>query len=148
MVRAHRLSSPVSLPRRYRASRIIFYLACLILLASALLYLTPDADPAEDPHAWLDEYISPPESEVRPGVTKGAHRLLSFWKDEEDPDLPRGLRFAEDGLVRGWDGVHEIVETHELGKKDKRRLKEVRDRHPIEELITKGQERWEGLLAK
>ncbi|GFZ45441.1 hypothetical protein JCM24511_03167 [Saitozyma sp. JCM 24511] len=147
MARAHRLSSPVSLPRRYRASRIIFYLACLILLASALLFLTPDADPAEDPHAWLDEYISPPEGEISPGVTKGAQRFLSFWKDEEDPDLPRGLRFGADGLVRGWDGVHEIMETHKLGKKDKRRLKEVRDRHPIEELIARGQERWEGLLA-
>jgi hypothetical protein len=137
-------------PRRLLTRRCVFYLACLLLLGTVLVYLTPETD-VEDPHAWIDEYLeSPPEE---PPATdeasrRSSHKWLRFWEDEEDESLPQSLDYAADGLVRGWDSVHAIVRRATLGKKDKRRMTELRDKHPIEVLMANGRERWETLLEK
>lgn len=73
---------------------------------------------------------------------------MSFLGSSGDPTLPRGLEYDEDGLVKGWDTVHELVNKGALSKADKRRLKDVRDRHPIEELIEAGKKRWADLLER
>lgn len=142
------MSWPLMYPRQLRRRRIIVSLGCSILLAAALLLLMCKSGRAEDPYAWLDEYL-PPEDDADNDVPpfKAAYKLLTFWREEKDPGLPRGPRYAEDGLVRGWDEVHEIVGKQKLRKKDLRRLRKVADRHPIEELLARGKRRWRGLLA-
>ncbi|EIW68082.1 hypothetical protein TREMEDRAFT_63970 [Tremella mesenterica DSM 1558] len=132
---------------RLRASRATLFLSFLLVLAASLIFLSPHGhltpshdDPAHPPfdlglsgqNSWLN-FISQSSSALFQSVA----------------DLP-GLQYGTDGLVRGWEDVHELVEHGGVGlkKKDRKRLKEVRDRHPIETLIELGKQRWETLLAR
>jgi hypothetical protein len=58
------------------------------------------------------------------------------------------IKYGEDGLVRGWDEVHSLLDEGGLDKWEKERLKGLRDRHPILDLIQDGKAKWEGLLAR
>lgn len=58
------------------------------------------------------------------------------------------LDYGKDGLVRGWEAAHDLLEKGGLPKREKKRLKEIRDRHPIEELMDQAKKKWEGQLAR
>lgn len=60
-----------------------------------------------------------------------------------------GLAYGDDGMVKGWDTAHDLLETRGiLPKWAKKRIREIRDRHPIEELMERGKARWELILAR
>ena len=65
-----------------------------------------------------------------------------------DPLVARGLRYDVDGLVKGWDALHGPQEQSKLSKRDKSTLRDLRRKHPIEELVKLGLERWNGLVTR
>lgn len=67
-------------------------------------------------------------------------------QDHHDHSGP-GLRYDPDGMVRGWDGIHEALESTPFWHSEKRKLKQAAATHPIEILIQEGQQRWKSLLA-
>ena len=63
----------------------------------------------------------------------------SVTSEEEDVDVV----YADDGLVRGWELEEDLPKTGYI------RLSEtVRKRHPIHDLIARGQARWTALLER
>lgn len=60
-----------------------------------------------------------------------------------------GLAFESDGMVKGWDVAHALMlKAGLLPKGAKKRVKEIRDRHPIEDLMARGRKRWQLLLSR
>jgi hypothetical protein len=58
------------------------------------------------------------------------------------------LEYANDGLVKGWAEIHERLKLHKVGKRERKRLKSIKDRHPIFDLIEQGKATWQDLLAR
>ena len=65
-----------------------------------------------------------------------------------DPLVAQGLVYDDDGLVKGWDALHALPEESKLSKRDKLVLSDLKRKHPVEELIKIGLERWNGLLTR
>ena len=127
---------------RLRFSRPTLFLCVILLLAGSLLFLSPQGQ--------LDHFrpaLGRPAIPYDLGLP-GQNSWLSFFS-QGSSDLP-GLVYGEDGLVRGWDNVHEVVDhgSMELKRKDLNRLKDVKGTHPIEVLMALGKDRWEALLAR
>lgn len=62
------------------------------------------------------------------------------------------LKYSDDGILRGWDAAHAILKNKakaaSLGKRERKGLEEIVKRHPIEVLMQRGKDAWEGLLAR
>ncbi|WVQ80599.1 hypothetical protein IAT38_002704 [Cryptococcus sp. DSM 104549] len=136
---------------RLRASRFTFILATLVILASSFYFLSsrPDYDLAfgsPDRRQHTQHSGNSPLDHGRP------HRaVLSQWWSPSPPASDgtpsAGLHFTPDGLVRGWDAVYALVKAGGLKRKEKKKLQAVLETHPILELMERGHERWEELLA-
>ncbi len=86
-------------------------------------------------------------------TTEGGDQLLYLEKpssrlSRHAPGWRHLVNTAEDdGMVRGWEGVHEKYQK-DLAKRGQTGYNHTRERHPIEELMERGQKRWEGLLER
>ncbi|KAK8858385.1 hypothetical protein IAR55_002612 [Kwoniella newhampshirensis] len=130
---------------RVKASRSTFALAVVALLFISFFLLS---EPSYDLNFDEDligerEHGSSPLDTVRTG-----QKAINQWLSATDLSLPRGLQFTSDGLVRGWDAVHELLKKGGLKKKDKNRFQRVMEKHPILELMEQGKKRWDDLLAR
>lgn len=71
------------------------------------------------------------------------------WWSPSASDEPLGaLKFTGDGLVRGWDGVYNMLKSGGLKRSEKKKLQLAMETHPILELMERNHERWESLLAR
>ncbi len=52
--------------------------------------------------------------------------------------------------MKGWDGLHKFTEEEErkLSRKDRMKLKTLKETHPIEVLVERGLKKWNDLLAR
>jgi len=73
----------------------------------------------------------------------------SRWYDplNVSPRFRVGLIYAQDGFVKGWDSLHDMVER-DLPLRQRTEIRRLRESHPILELVERGRRRWEGLLAR
>lgn len=76
--------------------------------------------------------------------------LPSYLVSQPNPSIERGLVFDQAGLVKGWDGLHKFTEEEErkLSRKDRMKLKTLKETHPIEVLVERGLKKWNDLLAR
>ncbi|WWD18275.1 hypothetical protein CI109_102725 [Kwoniella shandongensis] len=129
---------------RLRVSRTNFALAIVALLFISFFLLSePSYDLDFDDNLDASERGSSPLDTVR-----SHHKAINQWLSQSDPSVPRGLQYTNDGLVRGWDSVHQLLKKGGLKKKDKNRLKRVTETHPIIELMEQGKKRWDELLER
>lgn len=148
---------------RIRISKLLTYASFLLLIAAAFLFLSPS------PRAVILDNYDEIASDLYNGSGSKGKDDTARRADEErqKPWIPYfsgsgagagaanapprlGLEFSRDGLVRGWDKVHSVLKSgaKELKKKDRKRLLEVGSKHPIEELMKRGQKKWESLLER
>lgn len=147
--------------------------ACILVLSAALTSVVlfyPSAISASiHDSLYPDEYLpidplsltpdsgvsGPPVGNVRKlgnvhGGGKGrqwgwlSYLYPSTIEDDEEVDGVE-IVYADDGLVRGWESTDDLT----LPKTGYIKVSEtVRKRHPILELIEKGQEKWAALLER
>lgn len=139
-------------PPRIRLTRVTLLTA---LLSLAGLYYFLFSSPADLPEELLQSSIYHPKPTGDEGAVGKARKAGGRWARKVvggfgGKDEVIGLAYGDDGLVRGWDTAHDLLKRSAgiIPKRERKRVKEVRDRHPIEELMERGKERWEGLLAR
>lgn len=127
-------------PPRIRLTRVSLGASLLLIFTFYYLFLQ---ESTELPEELLSSPIFHRATEA--GSQIGGRWSKTFSKGTEESI---GLEYSDDGLVRGWDSAHDLIKTASLPKREKKKVKEVRDRHPIETLMEVGKTRWEALLAK
>jgi hypothetical protein len=134
-------------PPRIRLNRISALIALLSVIGIYYLFFSA---PSTLPDELLDSPIFHPVAHFGTARRGGrwARKLSSTISGAGGADEEIGLAYTADGLVRGWDVAHDLLKRVSLPKAEKRRVKEVRDTHPIEELIQRGRERWAALLSR
>ena len=119
--------------RRHRITPRSILLASLFSIAIYLIFSPP-----------ADNNPSSPET-ITGSYTRRAWDLVGGISD---PIIQEGLRFDDNGLVKGWDGIHQFAEEGRLSKRDKKALRSLKDTHPIDRLVNTGLEKWYALLAR
>lgn len=144
-------------PFRFRRKRLAVIASLFTLFAVYHLFLS---SPTELPEELLDSPLfhgTDPRQAAetttlaatsREGRWQRARALAERKISGSAVQEEIGLAYDEDGLVRGWSAAHDLLQGGGLGKREKRRLKEIRDTHPIEELMARGKAKWESLLAR
>lgn len=97
-------------------------------------YALSEYTQTERPGSWID-HIAP------------ANSYLSSWGGSVSTD-EQVLDFGDDGLVYGWENLHEKLADSTVATREKRQLRELAKKHPIERLIERGEKRWANLLAR
>lgn len=140
-------SACFAMPPRFKISRLTFTVALVVLLTYSYFYLSSHSEDnlglkignvrgSRHPLSPLDKSHSP-------------YRGLMHWWSPSASDEPLGaLKFTGDGLVRGWDGVYNMLKSGGLKRSEKKKLQLAMETHPILELMGRNHERWESLLAR
>lgn len=126
---------------RIRPTRATTFLSILLLLAAAFIFFSPSAT-----GSTIEPRAQSTHSKVLHIPT--AHKqLLAYFSHEASSSQ---LEYGKDGLVRGWDKLHQQIKQGAtvLKKKEKKRLEDSGRRHPIEELMEKGQRKWQDQLKR
>ncbi|WVR06184.1 hypothetical protein IAU60_003214 [Kwoniella sp. DSM 27419] len=127
---------------RVRATRSTVVLAVIGVLILSFWLLSTES-------AYDQAYADDLQAKTGLGSSlRNQQKALGQWLSPTDPTLPQGLEFNNDGLVRGWDRVHELLKSGELKKKDRSRLQKVMNVHPIIQLMKRGEEQWKSLLER
>ncbi|WWD04614.1 hypothetical protein V865_002685 [Kwoniella europaea PYCC6329] len=80
---------------------------------------------------------------------RNQQKALNQWLSSTDPNLPQGLEYTEQGYLKGWEKLHDLLkDASNLKKKDKKRIQSLIKVHPIVEMMQKGEERWANLLER
>ncbi|XAO24787.1 hypothetical protein I312_103593 [Cryptococcus bacillisporus CA1280] len=134
------------MPPRFKVSRLTFTVALVVFLTYSYFYLSSHSEDnsvfqignvpgSRHPSSPLDKSHSP-------------YRGLMHWWSPSASDEPLGaLNFTGDGLVRGWDGIYNMLKSGSLKRSEKKKLQLAMETHPILELMERNHERWESLLA-
>lgn len=130
---------------RFRLTRFSLITTLLSLFGVYYLFF---AAPAQLPEELLSSPIYHPAGEATPSGGRWARgRQGNGGGGGRGEEI--GLAYSPDGLVRGWEAAHELIKRAGiLPKRERKRVKEVRDTHPIEELMKRGKEKWEALLKR
>lgn len=147
------------MPRYFSLSKATWFLLTLIILTISSLYLSSPPDFVDSPETTAThhhDYNPPPlptlfedEDPLNdpPRIPGVIIQSQGKWYNPLNSRLRVGLVFARDGLVRGWDSLHEMIES-DLPAKQRKEVQRLRESHPIFELVERGKKRWEALLAR
>ncbi|WVN88726.1 uncharacterized protein L203_103939 [Cryptococcus depauperatus CBS 7841] len=133
---------------RLRVLRSTLLLAVLVVLITYSYFHYPssgdeDIDFDKDYKTWATGHL--------PGLShtvRSPHRAwVQWWSSSLDNKPLTGLEFTEDGLVRGWDDIYNRAKETSKGR-EKKKLQKLLERHPILDLMKRGQEKWEDLLNR
>lgn len=134
------------MPRLFRLSKatIGFTSIVSIITLSYIFNSSPDFN------ASLPDSISNlPSSETYSKLKQGA--WTDLFKSNQDPFVGLGdaqLELASDGELHGWDKMMQKLNDESLGPKEKKALRGMLKRHPIELLIEHGEKKWNTLLTR
>lgn len=131
--------------RTFRKARCVkptlFFIVCAVLIITVF---RPDL-PADSGRRLTPLKQGLDIFRERPGSDQALHAAVAEGL-AEDQSGPR-LHLDPDGMLRGWDGIHEALESTPFWHSEKRKLNQAAATHPIEILIEQGQQRWKNLLA-
>jgi hypothetical protein len=126
--------------RRSRIASAIMAMSGLLVLYHNNWSLQDDQLPSSSTAFW-SSYLARRKS-------YGQVRWIEPQLPKEFVHSPTHLKFGEDGLVHGWDGMDAELHRDTTGVKEKRHLRMMLQHHPIEILVERGQEYWANLLAQ
>lgn len=137
------------MPRLFRYSRSTVVIIAFISFFTLYHIFSDPSSPSLGLDYLTSDTTSPHTSHGHPAARHGSWQ--DFFKANNDPLVGLGdarLELSSDGYLRGWDGLVNKLNDGSLSQKEKKALRGMTEKHPIEILIEKGEKRWSDLLAR